>query len=627
VRVLFSLAYPGYLRYYDSVIRELASREHEVILVFDVVRKQEEGLATLESLGPTVRNAGTLPRRIDMWQETLKDVRRAADAARYFHPRFAASRYLRSRATERLPLVLRPFKGRTLPAAASDALVRFFLALEDAVPGSSVIHAFIDEMKPDVVVGSPLVMLGARQNDLVVAAREQGIPVVAAIASWDHLTTKGMLRKHAQRVVVWNEQQRREAVELHGIDPDTISVTGAQPFDRWFERTPTRDRSSFLSEVGLPADRPFVLFVGSTASIAKPEAEIEFVRRWIEALRSSDEPRVGELSVLVRPHPYGGTIWNTVRLADSGDAVVWPSPGGNPVDEGFRADYFDSLHHAAAVVGINTSAMIEAAILDRPVLTVVDPAFADTQAGTLHFRHLLPQNGGFLFVASSLPEHAVQLGEALHNQRASSETLRRFVSSFVRPHGRDAPATPKFVETIEEAALLERAPAKLGPARAVLRAALWLFSAVRQIGDRGLLSKWVFRIAVRNGPNVDRRLLALQAVTLVQSGRVLTAERLMGRRGRGVGLRVRVLAGLDVPFVRGPARFRAYALWRQRQFKQRQRQFKRISVFLAPSKLAEKPVLEAIGEPGLTIPVEEADAAADDVQPTPSSRELAEVRS
>jgi hypothetical protein len=615
VRVLFSLAYPGYLRYYDSVIRDLGSRGHEVILVFDVVRKQEEGLATLESLGPTVRSAGTLPRRIDVWQETLKDVRRAADAARYFHPRFAASRYLRARATAKLPLVLRPFKGHTLPAAVSDAMVRFFLALEDAVPGSSVLRDFVEDVKPDVVVGSPLVMLGARQNDLVVAARERGIPVVAAIASWDHLTTKGMLRKHAQRVVVWNEQQRREAVELHGIDPDSITVTGAQPFDRWFERAPSRDRSSFLREVGLPDDHPFVLFAGSTMSIAEPEAEIEFVRRWIEALRSSEDPNVRELSVLVRPHPYGGTLWNTVKLSESGDAVVWPRAGGNPVDEGFRADYFDSLHHAAAVVGINTSAMIEAAILDRPVLTVVDPAFADTQAGTLHFRHLLRQNGGFLFVASFLPEHAAQLGEVLREPAAVSETLRGFVASFVRPHGKDIPATPRVVETIEEAARLERAPARLRPAHAVLRAALWLFSVVRQIGDRGLLSKWVFRIGARN---VDRRLLALRCVTLVQSGRVLTAERLAGRRGRGVGFRVRALAFLDVPFLRAPARLRAYTLWRQRQLK-------RLSIFVATSKLAEEPSLEAIGEPGLTVSPEDELAAADGVPSAPPAPELAEV--
>src|SRR3712207_6916201 len=50
----------------------------------------------------------------------------------------------------------------------------------------------------------------------------------------------------------------------------------------------------------------------------------------------------------------------------------------------FRS-FYDSLHHAAAVVGVNTTAMIEAAIVGRPVLTVLDDAFALTQRGTLHF--------------------------------------------------------------------------------------------------------------------------------------------------------------------------------------------------------------------------------------------------
>jgi hypothetical protein len=49
--------------------------------------------------------------------------------------------------------------------------------------------------------------------------------------------------------------------------------------------------------------------------------------------------------------------------------------------------------------------MIEAAIVGRPVLAIQAPEFAGTQEGTLHYRHLLPENGGFLRVSSSFPEH------------------------------------------------------------------------------------------------------------------------------------------------------------------------------------------------------------------------------
>ena len=48
----------------------------------------------------------------------------------------------------------------------------------------------------------------------------------------------------------------------------------------------------------------------------------------------------------------------------------------NPVDTASRADYFDSIYHAAAVVGINTTAQIESAIVGRPVHTLCSSSTA-----------------------------------------------------------------------------------------------------------------------------------------------------------------------------------------------------------------------------------------------------------
>ena len=68
---------------------------------------------------------------------------------------------------------------------------------------------------------------------------------------------------------------------------------------------------------------------------------------------------------------------------------VFPRGGDNPIDPANRADFFDSIYHSAAVVGINTSAMIEAAIIGRPVCSMLAEEFAGTQEGTIHFHHLL----------------------------------------------------------------------------------------------------------------------------------------------------------------------------------------------------------------------------------------------
>jgi hypothetical protein len=76
-----------------------------------------------------------------------------------------------------------------------------------------------------------------------------------------------------------------------------------------------------------------------------------------------------------------------------------------------RDDYFDSLYHAAAVVGINTSAMLEAGIVGKQCFTILDPELADSQDGMVHFSHLTA--GNFLLTAQNFEEHIAQLSEAL----------------------------------------------------------------------------------------------------------------------------------------------------------------------------------------------------------------------
>jgi hypothetical protein len=121
-------------------------------------------------------------------------------------------------------------------------------------------------------------------------------------------------------------------------------------------------------------------------------------------------------------------------------------------------------------VGVNTSAMIDAAIVGRNVLTVLDPAFSSTQEGTLHFHYLLREEGGFLNIAADFEEYQAQLAEVVAGGIDESARVRSFVESFVRPRGIDLPVAPLLAE--ELAALARSEPlAQERPARALLYAA------------------------------------------------------------------------------------------------------------------------------------------------------------
>jgi hypothetical protein len=211
-----------------------------------------------------------------------------------------------------------------------------------------------------------------------------------------------------------------------------------------------------------------VLYAGSSAFIAPDEPS--FVRTWLEAVRGHGGT-LAEAGILVRPHPVGAEQW---RGFDAGDprAVVWPLLGQEPIDDAGRQNYFDSIFHSAAVVGINTSALIEAAIAGRPVHTVLAEKYRDTQNGTLHFHYLVDEQFGHVQVGRTLGEHAEQLERSLAD--GDRDGLNdRFLRRFVRPFGLDVPATPLYVEAIEElAAQPAPIPRQMAAAAPLVRLAL-----------------------------------------------------------------------------------------------------------------------------------------------------------
>lgn len=461
MRILFVLGHAGYVRNYESALRTILDRGDHVDLVFTRRDKREDGKLPVQlALEYEYLAYHHAPKRtVDGWGRVGLILRGLADFSRYLHPRYAESTLLRDRVAERIGTAKRAGRlsgplgtfvrvaGRLSSAFLSRLLTALFWRLNDAVPPSPELTKYIETFRPDVVLVTPLVDIASLEVEYARAATHLGLPLGLCVASWDNLTNKGLIHGHPDAVFVWNDVQRREAVELHGVPRDRVVVTGAQRFDQWFAKRPSTSYEDFCARAGLDPERPYVLYLCSSPFIAPDE--LSFVRRWLDALRGSGVPGLAEAGVLVRPHPQNAAQWERAELDDP-SVSIWPRAGAQPIDEQNKADFFDSLYYCSAVVGINTSALIEAAILEKSVLTVLDPDFAGTQEGTLHFHYLLHENGGFLHVARDLDQHVVQLAEAIEGRDAMRAQTRAFVTSFVRPFGLDVEATPILADAIQE---------------------------------------------------------------------------------------------------------------------------------------------------------------------------------
>ena len=499
VNVLFSMRNFWYIKMYESVLRQLAKRGHTVHVVADQGVEGEraaewnEAAESLAAECPSI-TYGLAPRVPDPWIDLAVYLRLALDYLWFLAPTHDEAPILRIRAADRTPpsvvtLTTRPLMrtraGRRLLGAALGVM-------EQAVPANAELAAFIEEASPDVVVLTPLITKGSSQFDLLKAAQSIGVPTMLAVGSWDHLTSKAPIRIVPDQVLVWNDTQKTEATDLHHVDADRIVVTGAQCFDRWFDRRPSASREEFCRAVGLRPERPFVFYACSALFEGSP-SEAAFAVDWIRRVRSTKPGALRDIGILIRPHPKRGFEWDDINLPSVENVAIWPRAATRPVDPVTQDGYFDSMYHAAAVVGLNTSALIEAGIVGRSVLTILRPEFQESQEGTLHFRYLL--DGGLLHVARTIEEYLDQLAACV-GQAGPDDRARRFVEAFVRPHGVEEPATPNVVTALERTAERGQRPAMGTPLwHYPLRLALYPFA--RTVAGTILDRKAVLRASRR----------------------------------------------------------------------------------------------------------------------------------
>jgi hypothetical protein len=313
--------------------------------------------------------------------------------------------------------------------------------LELLIPPAAELRDALERLDLDLVFLVTRCTLSGHEGTVVKAARSLGLPTLMLVWSWDNLSSKAVLHEHPDRLLVWNETQAREAEELQGVASERVEVVGAPNFDRFF---------AAVVAAGDRRTGKTIVYLGSSTNIAPDEPSI--FARWLQAVRA--EPSLRDTEVVVRPHP-AGDAW--LDWAPPEERVSLQRPQQKVETEALAG----LLARADAVVALNTSAEIEAAIAGRPVLTFRAGADAPGQEGSIHFAYLLEQNGGFVLDAATLEEHVLQLARVLAGGHDSGPA-ERFVERFVRPCGIGEPVAPIVAAAALE--LVGAQPAPLGGA-------------------------------------------------------------------------------------------------------------------------------------------------------------------
>lgn len=452
MKILFVIAHSGLARHMARVLELAAEAGHEVEVM---VGKEKKGLVTqtLQQVGahPNVR----LMKWVDthyFWRPVLTLTRSLLDLGPYLRPDHPSPDLVERYAKLFPPGMLGPLIRPPLRYLLAHSSVRALLRLiERMIPPPPAITAMLAKKRPDAVFTTPYLFPNSEDIDYLKAAVRLGFPSFSAIPSWDNLSTKGTGHVPVDRLFMWNEALKEEAKVLHGLNPAFVTVTGAPTFDHLFRWTPSLPREEFCARAGIASDRPLLLYLCSSGSIAKNEVKV--VLQFAGALASQAKTR--DCLLLVRPHPLNYKIWQT-RVDLPPNVCIYPDRGDLPDNSESIETYCHSIHFAKAMVGLNTSAFLEASVLDRIciALPAMDGCYDQSRFG--HFRHLA--NGDFIHTPTTLADAASQLGTMLTSGLDTRQAARRaFVQYFLRPRGLAREASAVILETVEE---VVRSPAR-----------------------------------------------------------------------------------------------------------------------------------------------------------------------
>lgn len=198
------------------------------------------------------------------------------------------------------------------------------------------------------------------------AARRAGVKTAVVISSWDNLHSYGYMPIRPDRVVVWNDVMRNEAVEKHGIAVAAVDVVGPPQFDLYGRPADLPRREEYFARIGADPTKRLISF--TTADIL------------------SDQPRMAELihatviaghadrQLLVRVHPQEDpTPYRT--LSELLPAVILDIPGkavAGAADRLFsRQDFADLaflMTYSDAVINVCSTITLDASAADTPVI-------------------------------------------------------------------------------------------------------------------------------------------------------------------------------------------------------------------------------------------------------------------
>jgi hypothetical protein len=192
--------------------------------------------------------------------------------------------------------------------------------------------------------------------------------------SWDNFTNKLIPVRRVNRLVVWNELMKQQAIAFHGYRDDEVRVAGTPQWDLYFRPGTFGRRGEFFEQIGADPERRLITLTTTPRELYPHHDHV--LRVLVRAMRSGVWRHATQ--VLVRLHPRDELEAYADFRRQPGVIIEKPFRASVRSGDGLSVDVTadnqrhlaDTMRHSDVVVNVASTLAIEAAIVDTPVVNV-----------------------------------------------------------------------------------------------------------------------------------------------------------------------------------------------------------------------------------------------------------------
>jgi len=294
-----------------------------------------------------------------------------------------------------------------------------------------------EKYKPELVFAPN--MNAPEDGRLLRHAKKLKIKTATTVKSWDVLTTKFFTRVLADKIFVFNEYNKKEAIEIGDYKPEKIQVVGFPQFDIYVKEGTFLPREEFFKEIGASLQKKLILY--SSPGNWKNPYDHEVLLGLHKAI---EDGRIKEpVQILVRFHPKYPSyseylkglphfILDRPGIYLAGDTHRSLEGAGDPVFYWTFQDkdiihLANSIYHSALTINTESTMTLDAAALDKPIILIGYDGFQKLDYWSSiarkynrnHYRYVVETGGARL--ANNLDELVDYINAYLENPSLDSE--------------------------------------------------------------------------------------------------------------------------------------------------------------------------------------------------------------